>query len=299
MKRNIFLSLIGLLFFYNGSSQADTFELIGTLEIENLNTITLKLSFTADKNGKVKGISITDFYGEDRTLSKIKGTLDYQNQLLSFKEIANISTKSTAPDSTFCFIEVKDLPLSIKDERNVARGNFTGRYKSGEKCATGTLSLVGANFLEGLIAEVSTESDGESQEERTQVIPASFAQNIITQLNPNTKLEDGTLVQLNHWMSDTVKIELWDSYEEDNDQVNIYINGALTYPLVVAKERKQYFKFALEGSTTLLKIEALNEGTNPPNTVNAHLIDNGHVIPLVTKLLKGQAVMVEINRNVH
>ena len=293
MKKCIYLLIIFLVASAKGYCQGDKIELIGTLELEDKQIISLKLSFEVLENGLIKGTSITDFYGENRTVSQIEGTLDVDSQLLTFKETANLSTKSNASANEFCYIEVRNLSIRQKNEQSILNGTFSGAFPNGEACAKGYIYVVGANILESLAeaedsAVVAEEANAESQEKN--------AQKIRRAVNPNATLKGGEEMNL-IWQSNTVRIDIWDSYQEDNDRINIYVNGKLLHASIEVKERKKSFSFDfISGESLSIRIEAENEGTNPPNTVNAQLIDNGLTQPLVTRLKKNQSVVINIKR---
>ena len=102
-----------LFFIYNLSpaQESKTDEYIGVLQLPDTSIITFKLSFRADGHGKITGSTITDFYGENATRSKITGTINKKEKRISFDETENISTRSGAKESEFCYIHVKNARI--------------------------------------------------------------------------------------------------------------------------------------------------------------------------------------------
>jgi hypothetical protein len=277
--------------FNNALSQEERFEFVGALITSNNYKITLKLNFVVDKNGVVSGKSITDFYGENSTESKIEGKLDLKSNLLSFQEISNISTKSDADASTFCYIKVDNLPVTVQDEKNVIKGDFQGFFPNGDLCASGEIYVVGADILERLSS--SDDSKEDTTETDTQNNDPITLKQLKKVINPNKQLSHSQSFTIN-WESKEVKLNVWDSYFEDHDKINIYVNDKLMFDNIEVRERKKSFELPFVDGKCTLKIEAVNVGLAPPNTVHASLIDGGVVWPFLTKLNKGEYALIEI-----
>lgn len=294
MKSIRFSFLLILLFFGTFNhvhSQEERFEFVGALITTNNYKITLKLNFVVDEKGIVSGKSITDFYGENSTESKIEGKLDLTSKLLSFHEVSNISTKSDADASTFCYIKVDNIPVTVQDEKNVIKGDFQGFLPNGDLCAKGEIYLVGADILERLSAnEDPKENSSDTNPEINDPVTLSDLKKVI---NPSEQLSHNQKLTLN-WDSKVIKLNVWDSYFEDHDKINIYVNGELTFDTIEIRERKKSYELPFVDGKCTLKIEAVNVGLAPPNTVHASLIDGGVVWPFLTKLNKGEFAIIEI-----
>ena len=89
MKFNILLFIVFLLIFKIGKCQNVELkqEFIGTLRTSEGSFISYKLIFIKDELGKITGKSITDFYGKNCTETLIEGTLNSQDNTISFKEV--------------------------------------------------------------------------------------------------------------------------------------------------------------------------------------------------------------------
>lgn len=273
------------------SLEAQKFELIGALQPEGLAVIDIKLSFKVDADGKVQGTSITDFYGANQTVSEIVGHLDRERQLLSFKEIANLNTHSEADSSSFCYIEVVNMKLSLEDDSVLMTAPFKGTYKDGSACAEGEISLMKAQYLErAVVAEMGGLPSAERPKPET---PKEDKPALVEMLDPKSPLKHGTKLPL-AWESDSIRLELWDSFEEDGDRVDVYVNGQKELSNFKVKERKQAFVFIPKARPFIIKIVATDEGSNPPSTVHANLIDGNIVQATVVKLKKGESVELQL-----
>ena len=57
-----------------------------------------------ERNGEVKGYSVTDIGGEHETRSNIFGEYDKEKKILNFREVGIVYTKSTISQNDFCFL---------------------------------------------------------------------------------------------------------------------------------------------------------------------------------------------------
>lgn len=271
--------------------QGQHYEFIGAIRPKGLSAIDIKLSFKVDAQGNVQGTSITDFYGANQTVSEIVGRLDQEQQLLSFKETENLNTHSEAEASSFCFIEVRNLKLSLKNDSALMSAPFKGTYADGSACAEGTISLMKAQYLEhAILAEMANPSSAERPKNQ---VPKMEKPALLETLDPKKPLKHGSLVPL-AWDSDSIRLELWDSFEEDGDRVDVFVNGTKELSNFKVKERKQAFVFVPKARPFVIKIVATNEGSNPPSTVHANLIDGATVQATVVKLKKGESVEIQL-----
>lgn len=292
MSRSYILNFFLFSFFFSLYLQAQDLELIGTIEPEGMDPIDIKLNFKLDESGRVDGISITDFYGADQTVSKIEGSLNEDRRLLSFRETSNVNTQSSASASRFCFIEVKDLPIDLNDDKSILEGEFIGEFKDGSLCASGMIHLIGANFLENLdLDEPATTTPTASNGENVVSEPETVQP--LTKLDPTQPLRHGSRTPL-QWHSSAVILELWDSFEEDGDRVSIMLNGESVAENIMIRETKQRFNLPVSSFPCTVKIMATNEGSNPPCTVYLHLLDGDKVQATVVKLRQGEFVTLDL-----
>lgn len=275
-------------------------ELIGVVQPEGLPPVDIKLSFTLDNQGDLKGVSITDFYGLNQTVSEIEGRYSFKEKQLSFKEVVNISTYSEADSNAFCFIEVVNLPLDLSRDSSLIEGNFNGSFLNGDFCAQGKILLRSASFLEGMIRNTDLQNKITDLSAERQVAPYELEpETVVVGLDPLTlenPLRNQDQVDI-AWENDTIKLSLWDSYEEDGDRVDVYINGRKELSNFKVKERKQKMIFIVKDPTVELQIVAVNEGTNPPCTVHALLADGDKVQASVVKLRKEESVIIRLHKS--
>ena len=149
MKKRYIIA--GLLLIYQSifsQKKSTEYEFIGALSTSDKMVITYKINFDELQNGKIQGVSVTDFYGENYTKSKISGTIDHKKKIISFKEIKNISTISNEDESSFCFVNASNVKFKNIKGKTILNGRFIGVYQNGNKCASGNIYMVSSNILD-------------------------------------------------------------------------------------------------------------------------------------------------------
>jgi len=296
-KQSIFLAIwimSSVLF-----AQERHFEFLGALTSPSLVPMSIKLSLDVAAEGAVSGVTITDFKGSNHTESRIEGTWDASRDLLSFREVENLKTKSSAPSHTFCFIRVDGLQMGRDGDQRVLKGTFKGFFPDSQVCARGNIYLIGAEVLERIAQDelLIQEIKEKIRESNEAPILEEEELRIIQTLSPDEPLRARSVVPLN-WKTGSIRLDLWDSYEEDHDRLSIYLNDELVHAQVEARERKKSFEFEIaHGAVVKLRVTAENEGDRPPNTVSLNLYDGDRIYPAVTKLRMGESVIFQILRD--
>ncbi|WP_299365923.1 hypothetical protein [Winogradskyella sp.] len=92
----------------------------------------------------------------------------------------------------------------------------------------------------------------------------------------------------------TVKIEVWDSYDEDGDLINLYLNGNILFSDLKVSKKGKRFDIDLQSGENIIEVEALNEGTVSPNTsaIKIFVDEQQHEIILSAK--KGERDSLKI-----
>jgi hypothetical protein len=68
-----------------------------------------------------------------------------------------------------------------------------------------------------------------------------------------------------------VTITIWDHGMEDGDIISIYLNGKILKSKLKLTNKKQSFKVKLTGGQNRFEVEAVNEGSSPPNTATVEI----------------------------
>lgn len=250
------------------------YEFVGALKLNDSSIITYKLNFTRIDNNKISGFSTTDFFGSQKTKTKIEGEWDVAKKRISFSETRNILSSSDAKNEDFCFVSVKNARVKTVAGKNLIAGNFTGTLPNDSNCAKGSFQLIGKDLLirgkrKDSLHEITT--------------------------NKPLILESGKEHSIN-WRSDTIEIEIVDALNADDDRISIYLNNDILLENYSANTQVKKISVPFDNDKCTLKIVAISEGIKPPNTVKVTLIDGAINETLSTKLNKGESAAVVLKR---
>jgi hypothetical protein len=274
------------------SQEVKNYEFIGTLQLSDKTIITFKLNFKEDADGSIKGTSLSDIYGADRTLSKIEGRISKDKKTISFKEIGNLNTKSQADVGTFCFIEANNAKLKKIKDKTIIQGAFVGKFKSGKKCADGYLYLMSSDYINKLADELLTSKNIKNKD--TLATLKKKVDDLKTRTNNNIIKSNETLSLT--WSSQEIIIDVWDGQTEDKDEISIDINGEKVLDKFIITNQKKTLIVPIKEQISTIKITAVSEGNTSPCTANVKLIDGNNETSLVAVLKKGESTTVKINK---
>ncbi len=271
------------------------FEFMGTLQMPDDIIITYKINFQLKANGDIEGYSLTDFYGENRTKSKITGHWNEEGNKISFDETENLSTKSTSNVDEFCFIHLKNGKIKTMDGKSVLQGNFKGKYLNGKNCVDGYMYLMGTDFIDFLCKKFLNDEVIKNKDS-LKLIKQKYTE--LVKKQGETHLSANNNFKMN-WNSEEVILEIWDAMEEDKDEINIFINQKKVLENYVIRQERKVLVVPFTESTCIIKIVAVTEGSTPPNTVNIILRDGEVLTPLVTDLKMGEKASIQLERKRH
>lgn len=274
------------------SQEVKNHEFIGTLQLSDKTIITFKLNFKEDADGSIKGTSLSDIYGADRTLSKIEGRISKDKKTISFKEIGNLNTKSQADVGTFCFIEANNAKFKTVKDKTIIQGAFVGKFKSGKKCADGYLYLMSSDYINKLADELLTSKNIKNKD--TLATIKKKIDDLKTRTNNNIIKSNETLSLT--WSSQEIIIDVWDGQTEDKDEISIDINGEKVLDKFIITNQKKTLIVPIKEQISTIKITAVSEGNTSPCTANIKLRDDKNETSLVAVLKKGESTTVKINK---
>ncbi len=293
MKQLFFTTILFTLFYTSYSQNNKSHEFIGTLELADKNIITFKISFNVDLTGNIiDGVSVTDIYGDDRTATTIKGTYDTLAKKISFYEVKNISTKSKSEPGDFCYVQVNNARIKKEKGRVNIAGTFKGKLGNGKACAEGKIYLMDKNFLTNLGEKImkserfsKMDSTGEL---RKQVLDLK-EKNELFKLTANEEL-------LFDWEGEELSIELWDGGNEDNDEIELYVNNKKVLDKLIINRNKKVLVVPLQKGVNVVKVVATSEGNEVPCTANIAMVNKSGTEPtlLRTKLKVGEQAFIKL-----
>ena len=283
-----FILKIRLLFFfallipvYVYCQDDNNYEFVGMLKLSDSGIIPYKITFKKNSESKIEGFSITDFYGSNKTKSKIEGSLSKKQNNITFTETENISTISSANPKDFCFIHVKNATIKRKNGKTIMEGAFSGKFNNDSNCAKGTIHLVSTDILHDIKRH-------DTATNKTNAI------NLLNKTNQTFLTADNKL-NIN-WQSQQIILELWDAATFDNDAITLTIDEKPILENYIIEHEKKIITLPFATDLCTIKIYAVSEGKNPPNTVNLILKDNDVTHAIVTKLKKGESSTVIIKK---
>lgn len=264
------------------SQESSKQEYIGVLRTESDEIISYKISFKELGNNSIEGESITDFYGKNNTKAKIKGTYDKNTNSISFYETSNLSSKSKVDVSQFCFIKIENIEIKEIKGKNIIQGSFKGFYPSGKSCTNGFIYLAKTSFSE-IIKELKTVSDSLKKAESIETDRAK------------TVLVNNSTLSLN-WVSNIIILEVWDTFDEDEDKLKIVFNDKIILDNLEIKNEKKTIEIPFTEKVGILKIIAKNEGEIPSNTVSVNIVDSKKLTPFISKLKTGESISINFKK---
>lgn len=281
------LVLVTTVFCFGQNSENSEFA--GFLTTSDGYRVTFKLIIDQLDEGPFTGYSETDYDGENYTKSSVKGAISLERNELSFKEIGNTETKSTAEDSTFCYITASDLTLRSNDKADVIVGTFEGFYPSGKTCATGAVLLVNNKNIKEKKKEKKRKKEIKKPKKNntTKEYSASKPSNADSIFTSNEELI------INKWGNDGIVMEVWDSGIQDSDLIAIYLNDKIIEEKIFLTNEKTIIKLPTGSDSFKLKIVALNEGHVGINTFHFRLKNVGNNKDYISELRKGESFVID------
>lgn len=290
MKQLSIIMLLVLYFNYAQSQSVSVSEFIGTLQLSNKQTITYKINFHENEDGKIEGTSLTDIYGKNRTQSSIKGMVNGTTNTISFYETQNISTKSISGKDEFCYVNVMDARIKLIAEKTVIQGTFTGKYPDGKTCAKGSIYLISISALKDLDKQIPPSTNDSLKILKDRI-------NMLLSKTEDHYLRHNEMISIGS-ANNEITLEVWDGGgEEDNDEISIWVNDTKVGENVEIKRERKLINIPLNNSSSNeIKILAVNEGKWKPCTANLLLKDGKRHTPIITVLKKGESTKVEIKK---
>ena len=276
-----------LLFFLCLSAQGQE-KFMGFIKIQDSLLIKYKVEFEQD-NGKVTGYSLTDFGGEHETKSKIEGTYDASKNLLSFKEVELIYTKSTYAEQDFCNIHLE--PTKFKWGGDKLMGNFKGRFSDGTECINGEIAM---NSIEKIDKRVTKFTKKLKNSRR---VPDSIKQQLdqlklVDTLNLNVLKKDEITSIIT--TSNTINCTIYDGGQIDRDVITVYKDGKILLYRYEISDSKKVLTIPLDEKRSRITIESNSVGTIGENTTFIEVSDGTNNIRTMTNLKLNEKTEIDI-----
>lgn len=287
MKFYLFTLSIFLFSAWSYGQDAGSHVFTGALTLKEGQQITVKFVLSNFEGKNFNGYSITDYEGKNYTKSIIKGVLDLDKNTLSFKELDNVETSSTADKSLFCFVSANGLKLDINGDKNTIKGSFKGLFPSGKQCASGSLELSNTGLL----------SKPENKKEEPPLLKKdSVSYKKKTGIPDTDRVLTSNEQLFVETSSQGVRMTFWDGNVQDNDSIAIFINDSSLNDHMLLTNRKKSIDLPKDLKYYQLRVVAINEGRFGDNTVNFSIDNFDKKKLFVAKLKKGESFLVDFNQ---
>ncbi len=263
--------------------QLTAYEYMGVIKLNDSAFISYKLAFE-EVDGRVQGYSMADLGGKHETKSNIKGIYDSENKIFSFAEYDIVYTKSPLGEVDMCLINFEGKMRNLENNKAFS-GDFKGLYPDKSSCLDGMLIMSATEEAQARIAKLDKKiqkSKKVSQELKDRISAKrsvdTLTMSIVRKnenLNVFTKTKD-------------VVISIYDSGKVDYDRINLYVDDVLILEDYSIEKAKKQIPITITKKTTVVRVEALTEGTSPPNTVKVEIQDGMSLIITRTSLKTGE-----------
>lgn len=265
MKGFIYTIIILLSAHYKLCAQAaDSLIFNGTLSVHKSESYKYKLVIGVNA-GKWDGYSILDEGGPNETKSSVTVQFLKQKEAMAFAEKTLISSKSN--EKNFCFVGGL---LKMNDKKSQVKGFFLGQDDKKKMCGSGTVKL---NLPEK--AKILMTPDGTKDTNISAIVTSKKSETF--------EVKNGD-----------VQLEVWDGGITDQDSLTVSLNGAIIeMPFQITAEKK-LIQIKLKKGENIIKIKALNEGTQAPNSARILLIDAGIRHQVISFLRKDEEATLKV-----
>ncbi|WP_339849944.1 hypothetical protein [uncultured Dokdonia sp.] len=263
--------------------QLTAYEYMGVIKLNDSAFISYKLAFE-EIDGRVQGYSMADLGGKHETKSNIKGIYDSENKIFSFAEYDIVYTKSPLGEVDMCLINFEGKMRNLENNKAFS-GDFKGLYPDKSSCLDGMLIMSATEEAQARIAKLDKKiqkSKKVSQELKDRISAKrsvdTLTMSIVRKnenLNVFTKTKD-------------VVISIYDSGKVDDDRINLYVDDVLVLEDYSIERAKKQIPITITKKTTVVRVEALTEGTSAPNTVKVEIQDGMSLITTRTSLKTGE-----------
>ncbi len=282
------LSLLTFFIGFLGFSQQSS-EFMGVIKLNDTSFISYKIAFEV-QNDSISGYSITDLGGKHETKSNVIGRYYEKSGEFRFQESGIIYTKSPITENDFCFVHFTGRVKDIYDVEEI-EGDFTGLYSDGESCLDGDIKMVSIEKIKKKAAKVDRKIQKVNRLDDEIKKQVSVAKTIDT-LSMNIIASNENLSILTS--DEEVELTIFDAGKEDDDRIDLIINGEKLLEDFVVTRKKKIIPVKLQEDQTRIEIIALNEGTSPPNTVKIHFKDSQNYVTTLTNLKAGEKAGISL-----
>lgn len=306
MKRVLLFSL--LVCSLSGFAQQLPPILHGVIGIESGELFSYDVSLrSTDTPGFYRGTSATFLHEGKESISRITAVVDANAKTLLISEKEIIENRGFGSRATICLITAN---LAYEPTLKVLKGSLNSKTAgNGAACAKGTITLFNdfeiQPFLKAGSAPAAVLAKPEPVKEQVIEKPVNIVYDTASKVKPVTTAHTAPAVaQITagkdehiDWKSDTIVLSFWDNGVVDGDKVSIRYDGALVAEQKTLTQEKIFLRLPiLAKGLHILSIEAVNEGSQAPNTCTMILQDGDLLHQVEANNTIGKAALLRINK---
>ncbi|BCY27383.1 hypothetical protein [Flavobacterium okayamense] len=264
------------------------YEYVGVLKFSNSQLVSYRLSFKIE-NGKISGYSITDIHGENETKNLIIGSYNSNTNVLFIKEGDLVYTKSKIVQTDFCSLQFKTT-VNLNKNQNI-KSDFNSFFNNKEKCIDGKVILSTEVKAEKKLSKFDKKIDS-SKKIDDDVKEEINLVKMLNELKLNVLRKDETTSVL--VKSKEVKLIIFDSAKEDNDKIDLSLNGKKLLENYTVLNKPKELIISLKDKINDIKVTALNNGDMYQNTSKIVLVYDGKEIEMLTNLSVNESTTIKL-----
>lgn len=268
-------------------AQLDTYEYLGVIKLNDSSFIPYKLAFE-ELDGQIQGYSMADLGGKHETRSNIKGRYNAKEKVFSFAEYDIVYTKSPLGEVDMCLINFEGKMRNLEKTKAFS-GNFKGLYPDKTACLDGMLIMSGSEEVIERVAKLDRKL------QKSKKVPQKLKDKISAKRTLDTLTM--SVVRNNENLNiftktNTIEISIYDFGKVDNDRINLYVDNILILKEYAIEKEKKTIPITITGAIAKVRVEAVDEGTSPPNTVKVEISDGGNLVTTSTSLRTGETAQL-------
>ena len=256
-------------------------ELVGIIKQNSGQSFLIRMDFFTDSLGAFSGTTTVDPFGPYKTITSVQGIM--QDDELMFTEIGNLETSIEDTSQRYCFIQTNELVAMQKGDITYYKGTYTGYDLNGIVCSKGEIQLSPKSSLKSKAVKKKVRSNVKNDSRSKgltvnslETLPETRSKQEIKRKRKILKSSEPILfhqtTEYLDWYSESIRIHLKDSYDEDKDSIAVLRNGELLSKMELSKKGDS-FNLNVDGDKVVLRIMALDEGFSPPTTLEIMMYD--------------------------
>jgi len=303
------LCLFALFYAHAVSAQQTGYTLTGDMGIQGGELFTYKLVLKDSVGNYLSGYAYTYLTEGKEVKATVSAQVDRAAKTLRIQELSILENRGFKSKTLICLVESE---LKFDTLSSVLSGPLTSHTAIlGAECAKGSITFMQKAELDRLfgttavnpvakdttLVERSAQQPPKPQAVRIVYDTASaLPQAVAPEAHVPRQITAGK-DETFRWESDTIIMEIWDGNKVDNDRVRIEFNGVTVLDDFSISKDKKILSFPVGGSElNIIAITALNEGNEPPNTVNVLLRDGAKTYEVIAYNSIGKKSLIRISK---